>query len=394
MSSATGSGFDPPPDRAWAVINTSALANNVRNLRERAPDAAMMVVVKADGYGHGLLAAAEAARTGGAEWLGVALLGEALQLRAAGDTGRILAWLPVPQDPIAECVRQQIDLSIGDPWMLDAIVSAVRTVGVAARVHLKVDTGLGRGGVAPESWDRLLQQAARAQAEGVLAVEGVWSHLAYADCPGHPTIGSQIEAFEQAVASAHRAGVRPQWRHIANSAATLANPAAHYDLVRPGIAAYGLSPGPDLGEPQDWDLQPVMTVQARLVQSKQLPAGHGISYGHRHHLSGDRCVAVVPLGYADGIPRHASGAGPVTVAGRRQSVAGTVCMDQFVVDLGAASAAPGDVVTLWGDPAIGGPGTPSVQDWADAAGTIGYELVTRLGPRVRRIEFHQLPAAP
>jgi alanine racemase len=209
----------------------------------------------------------------------------------------------------------------------------------------------------------------------------VWSHLAYADAPGHPTVRRQAEAFSAAVAAAESAGLRPEVRHLANSAATLTAPDLHLDLVRPGIAVYGISPVPDLGGPPDFGLRPAMTLTGRLVLVKRVPAGSGVSYGHEYVTDRETTLGLVPLGYADGIPRHAGNAGPVLAAGRRRTLAGRVCMDQVVLDLGDDAAAAGDEVVLFGP---GDDGAPTAQDWADAAGTIAYEIVTRVGPRVPR----------
>jgi alanine racemase len=206
---------------------------------------------------------------------------------------------------------------------------------------------------------------------------GVWSHFAYADEPGHPTIGKQIDAFTDALEVAARGGIEPQLRHLANSAATLTLPAAHFDLVRPGIAVYGLSPVAG-----DFGLTPAMTLRAAAAGVKRVRAGEGVSYGHEYTTARETTLVLVPLGYADGVPRHASNVGPVWVNGRRFTIAGRVCMDQIVIDVGDLAVAPGDPVVLFGP---GRHGEPTAQDWADAVGTIHYEIVTRVGPRVARV---------
>ena len=365
-----------------ARIDLGAIRGNVQSLRARAGDAALMAVVKADAYGHGLVPSARAARAGGAEWLGVALVQEALALRAAGDTGRVLAWLYGPGEPrLADAVRADVDLNASAVWAVEEIAAAAREAGRVARVHLKADTGLSRGGATPSDWPALLEAALKAQSEGLLEVVGVWTHLAYADVPDHPTVDSQLEVFRAAVASAEQAGARLEVRHAANSAATLTRPDSYFDLVRPGIAVYGISPVPDLGGPAAYGLRPAMTLTARLALVKRIPVGSGVSYGHEYVTSRDTTVGLVPLGYADGIPRHAGNTGPVLAAGRLRAVAGRVCMDQFVLDLGDDQAAAGDEVVLFGP---GDSGEPSAEDWAVAAGTIAYEIVTRLGSRVER----------
>jgi alanine racemase len=213
-------------------------------------------------------------------------------------------------------------------------------------------------------------------------VVGLWSHFAYADAPGHATIRRQAEEFARAVEHAERAGLRPEVRHLANSAATLTAPEQHFDLVRPGLAVYGLSPVPDVAGPEQYGLRPAMTLAAGMVLVKRVPGGSGVSYGHTYTTDRETTLGLVPLGYADGIPRDASNVGPVLAAGRRRTVAGRVCMDQLVLDLGDDPAGAGDEVVLFGP---GDDGEPTAQDWADATGTISYEIVTRVGPRVPRV---------
>ena len=373
---------------ARAVVDLAAIRENVRSLAAHAPTAQVMAVVKADAYGHGLVPVARAALAGGATWLGTAQVEEALALRAAGIVGpRVLTWLYAPGAPLAEALAADVDVSVAAPWAVDEVVAAARAAGRTARVHLKIDTGLGRNGVLPGAFGDIVPALLRAQAEGALCLVGAWSHLAFADEPDHPTVRAQEEVFAAAVRSLEAAGADLEVRHLANSAATLTRPAAHYDLVRPGLAVYGLSPVPQLGGPAAFGLTPVMTLQAELATVKAVPAGQGVSYAHRYVTDRATTLGVVPLGYADGIPRHASGTGPrlggpVQVAGRRLGVVGRVCMDQFVLDLGPdAAERAGDVVTLFGP---GTDGEPTAQDWADAAGTISYEITTRLGARVPR----------
>jgi alanine racemase len=366
-----------------AVVDLQAITGNVRALRERAPGAEVLAVVKADAYGHGLVPAARAAQAGGAAWLGTAQQAEAVALRDAGVTGRLFTWLHVPGVAFAAALSRDIDVSASAPWALDAIAAAARDLGTTARVHLKVDTGLGRNGAFGAGFTDLVAAARRLEAEGVVRVVGVWSHLACADEPGHPSVERQRAVFTAAVREAEAAGCRLEVRHLANSAATLTAPQTHFDLVRPGIAAYGISPVPQVGGPDAFGLTPAMTLVARLALVKRVPAGQGVSYGLLYTTPTDTVLGLVPLGYADGIPRHASERGPLWVDGRRHTVAGRVCMDQVVVDLGPGSPArAGDVVVLFG---AGAGGQPTVQDWADAAGTIAYEIVTRIGPRVPRV---------
>lgn len=369
---------------AQARIDLAAISANVARLREAAGSAETMAVVKADGYGHGIVPSARAALAGGATWLGAARIHEALTLRASGITSRIrvMAWLLAPGDDWAGAVAADIELSAGAIWAVEAAEEAARTAGRPCLLHLKADTGMGRGGATPADWPALLEAAARAEASGHIRVVGIWSHLADADTPGHPATDVQVENFRTAVDMARKAGLRPEVLHLANSAATLRLPQTHFDLVRPGIAVFGLSPVPESADAAALGLRPAMTLSARLVSVKRVPAGQGVSYGPRYRTSRPTTLGVVPLGYADGVPRHASGTGPVLAAGERRTVAGTVCMDQFVVDLGDGRAAVGDEVVLFGP---GDQGEPGAEDWARAADTIAYEIVTRVGDRVPRI---------
>jgi alanine racemase len=370
-------------ETARATVDLDAISRNVEVLRKHAGSAAVMAVVKADAYGHGLLPCTRAALAGGASWLGVAQLSEALELRESGIDTRLLSWLHVPGSDFSAAIAADIDLSVSALWSLAEVAQAARALGRTARIHLKVDTGLGRNGAFGDDWPALLAAARRLEAEGVVAVVGVWTHFVYADEPTHPTVRSQEEQFAQAVQDVERAGCALEVRHIANSAATLTNPGAAYDLVRPGLAVYGLSPVPDLGDPASFGLTPAMTLTADLAVTKVVPAGQGLSYGHQYVTTADTTVGLVPIGYADGVPRNATNAGPVSVGGIRHTIAGRVCMDQFVLDLGPGSGAQaGDPVTLFG---TGESGEPTAQDWADATDTISYEIVARIGSRVPRV---------
>jgi alanine racemase len=364
--------------QAEVRVDLDAIRGNVSRLRGMTT-AEVMAVVKADGYGHGMVPAARAALAGGATWLGVCTLGEALELRRAGITAPVLAWLLAPGLPLHEGVAADVDLSAASLDQLAEIAAAARTAERTARVHLKLDTGLSRNGATAADWPALLEAAAEAAAAGDVDVVGVWSHFVYADAPGHETIDRQLAAFHDGLEVAARAGVTPRVRHLANSAATLTRPDTHFDLVRPGIAAYGLSPIPG----ETFGLRPAMTARARVVLAKRVPAGQGVSYGHAYVTPAEATLALVPLGYADGVPRHASGVGPVQLGGRRRTVAGRVCMDQIVLDCGDDEVRAGDVATLFGP---GDDGEPTADDWAGAIDTINYEIVTRFGSaRVPRV---------
>jgi alanine racemase len=368
--------------RAAARIDLDALRSNVTALRAKSPGAAFMAVVKADGYGHGMAESARAALEAGADWLGAATPEEALALRAAGLRAKLLCWLWTPGGPWQACVEAGIDVTVSGRWALDEVIAAATAAGRRARVQLKIDAGLGRNGAQPAEWPALTAAARAAERSGRIQVTGVWAHFSCADEPDHPANAAELAVFRTALEQAAEAGLRPEVRHMANSPATLTRPEAHFDLVRPGVAMYGISPVPQLGGPADFGLRPVMTLTARLASVKRVPGGHGVSYGRQYVTPGETTLALVPLGYADGVPRHASGTGPVLVAGKWRTVAGRVAMDQFVVDLGGDAAEVGDPALLFGP---GDQGEPTAEDWARACGTIAYEIVTRIGTRVPRV---------
>lgn len=363
---------------AEARVDLDAIGGNIALLRTRAGGAEVMAMVKAEAYGHGLVEAARAALAGGASWLGVAKLAEALRLREAGVSARTLVCLGVPGEPYAQAVARDVDLTAGAVWLLEEIVRAAEEAGRPARVHLKADTGMSRGGAGARDWPELVDAALKAEASGHLRIAGVMSHFACADEPGHPSIAGQLRAFTDMVEHAEKAGARLEVRHLANSAAALTLPEARFDLVRPGIATYGLTPIPRMGT---FGLRPAMTLVADAALVKRVPAGSGVSYGHTYFTERETTLAVVPAGYGDGIPRNGSNLLEVLAGGRRRRIAGRVCMDQFVIDLGDDRISAGDEVVLFGP---GDAGEPTVQEWADALGTISYEIVTRIGSRVPR----------
>jgi alanine racemase len=371
------------PLRARAEIDLAALRANVRTVRAKASGAAVMAVVKSDAYGHGAVPCARAALAAGATWLGTATPEEALALRAAGLTDvRIMCWLWTPGGPWREAIEADLDVAVSAMWALREVTEAARRAERPARVQLKADTGLGRNGCQPGDWAELVTEALRAERDGLIRITGLWSHFACADEPGHPSIAAQLTRFREMLAYAEGQGVRPEVRHIANSPATLTLPETHFDLVRTGIALYGVSPAAELGTPAELGLRPVMTLSASVALVKHVPGGHGVSYGHHYTTAGETTLGLIPVGYADGVPRHASGTGPVLVGGKWRTVAGRIAMDQFVVDLGGDEPRAGDEAVLFGP---GDRGEPTAQDWAQAAGTIAYEIVTRIGSRVPRV---------
>jgi len=363
---------------AQASIDLDVIAGNVAAVRERVAPTAVMAVVKAGGYGHGAVPAARAALRGGADWLGVVHVAEALELRAAGIDSPLLCLMAIGSDDHRAAIAAGVDLSAGSADMVRRLAAAAAQAGGQARVHLKADTGMGRGGATPADWPSVLDAAAEATAAGRLSVAGLWSHFASSDVPGDTSVAAQLDAFEAALEVAKKLGVTPEVRHIANTAAMLEVPEARYDLVRVGGGIYGLSTLP--GGPPRW-LRPAMTLRTRLVLVKRVPAGTGVSYGHRYVTPRETTLGLVPLGYADGVPRTAMGLPLLFARGRRWPIAGTVCMDQLVVDFGDEPVAVGDEVVLFGP---GDDGEATAQEWGDTLGTISYEIVTGIGGRVPR----------
>ncbi len=366
------------PPRAEAIVDLDALRHNVTLLagRAAASGAATMAVVKADGYGHGALPVARAALDAGATWLGSCSLAEALALRAAGITAPILSWLEVAGEDFAPAVEADVDVTASSMRELGHILGAGQRAGRTPRVHLKIDTGLSRNGCPAAEWPDLVEVAAKAQADGHAEIVAVWSHLACADEPGHPSVDLQAGRFQQAYEECTAAGLKPL-RHLANSAATLNRPDLHFDLVRVGIAMYGLNP-----LPYQEDLRPVMTFRSSVALTKRVDAGESVSYGQTWTAPRDTNLALVPVGYADGVPRLLSGRLDVWLAGRRRPVVGRVCMDQLVVDCGDDLVPVGEEVVLFG---AGDEGAPTATEWANTLGTIDYEIVTGMyRPRVTR----------
>jgi len=357
--------------RAWIGIDLNALDHNVARMRPSAAE--FMAVVKADAYGHGVHLIAPRLRSQGVQWLGVALPSEARALRASGDHGSILAWLWAPGDPeIAACVENSIDLGVSS---LDQLEAVART-GMPARIHLKIDTGLSRSGASAAHWEQLCRAALHAPH---ITVVGVWSHLARADEPQESTTDEQVARFVEALEVARAVGLDPQYIHIANSAGALWHEQTHFTMIRSGIALYGVSPDPTVATASSLDLRPVMSISARISLVKDLSVGDGVGYGHTWRATEPTRVALIPVGYADGIPRGSGNRAQIVVSGQRVPIIGTVAMDQFVVDLGDVPARPDDVVSI-----LGGQG-PSAEEWGTWSGTIGYEIVTRMGTRMPRI---------
>lgn len=374
-SSAAG----PPGHRAtWAEVDVAAIRENAAWLKAQAAAPALLAVVKADGYGHGMLAAARAAIDGGADWLGVALVEEGAALRAAGIDTAVLLFTEPPVAAIPALLDAGLTPAVYSPAFLTALdAAAVARGGPPVGVHLKLDTGMRRVGVPQGDWEDALRHVRDARA---LALDGLWSHLAVADEPDHPVTAEQAVAFRRGLALAGALGVPPRLAHLCNSAGTLTLHDEHHDLVRTGIALYGLDPGGGLtaGTP----LRPALALYSRLSLVKRLAAGEAVSYGLRWTASRATTVGTVPAGYADGVTRGLTNRGMVLINGRERPMVGTICMDQFMVDLGGDEARVGDEVVLLGEQ---GGRRVSAEDWAARLGTITYEVATSIGARVPRV---------
>ncbi len=370
-----------------ARIDLSAISQNIATIRALVKTEHLMAVVKAGGYGHGAYESARAALAGGADWLGLSSIDEALELRSAGLTAPMLAWLHDPDADFSAAIAQQIDIGVSSLEQLEQVVTASELVDTrgatatpapaTATVQLKVDTGLSRNGAIETEWPEFFAAAAAFERAGRLHVRGVWSHLANA---GEGEDLAQVAGFERAIVSARRAGLKPELLHLAATAGALRVAKARYSLVRIGIGGYGLSPFDDCSS-AELGLRPALELSAAVVSVKRVPAGVGVSYGYSYRTTRPSTLVLVPLGYGDGVPRQASGRGPVWINGRTYTVAGRVAMDQIIVDVGDDAVAVGDRAILFGDAAEG---VPSADDWARAADTINYEIVTRLGGRVQR----------
>ncbi|MCY0904428.1 alanine racemase [Arthrobacter sp. H14-L1] len=379
------------PERR-AEIDLDAIRHNVRQLSAVISPARLMAVVKANAYGHGMIPVAKAAVEAGAHWLGVAHISEALALRRAGIGVPVLAWLHTPSSDFSGALEAGIDIGCSG-WELEYIVAAARERQRPARVHLKIDTGLGRNGSTAALWDAVVSEAMDYQDQGLLRVVGVFSHFAVADEPERPENDEQLQRFREAVAVAEDAGADLEVRHVANTPAILSRPDAHFDLARAGLGIYGLSPFENQTSAQ-LGLRPAMTLKALVASRKDVPAGQGVSYGLNYVTEGPSTLALIPLGYGDGVPRIATG-GPVRINGTTYPVVGRIAMDQMVVDLGAEAAVVGGPPVLGAEAELfgtGDDGGPTAEQWAAAAGTINYEIVTRVGPRVPRVYLNEGPA--
>lgn len=359
------------------IIDLDAIAANLNTMRSKVSAPMVLGVVKADAYGHGMIQVARKLEAAGVDYLGVADINEALALREAQIDLPILAWLHSPNETFVRAVDAGIELGVANAEQLNRIAKAAEHLGRVARVHLKVDTGLGRNGATAAEWPELLKLAHGLVAEGFIQVVAIFSHLS---STGPTEDLAQINRFDEACKVAREAGVEFEIRHLTASDGSLNYPQAHYEMVRIGVALYGLSPFAD-HHSNEYDLRPAMTATALVTQTKRVEAGHGVSYGYMHRTADETTLALIPVGYAEGLPRDASGRAKVSINGKNYAVSSRIAMDQFVIDVGDESVSAGDLVTILGDPAAG---VPSADDWAEAANTINYEIVTRMGGRFKR----------
>ena len=368
--------------RARAEINLAAIAENLKLIKSKT-SAQVLAVVKADAYGHGLINVAKAAEKSGADWLGTALLEEGIALRNGGITKPIISWLTPIGEDFRTAINLDIDLSVSSIELLNEVILVGKSINKVPRVHIEIDTGMNRGGFG-DDWGLLLPEIVKAVKANEIKAIGIWSHFARADEPNEVMNKTQLDEFTQKVKQLNDAGVSPEFIHIANSAASLSNEAAHKNIVRWGIGLYGLSPDViNMGDSKSLGLKPAMKLFAKLQLVKAVKAGQSVGYGGTAITKSDTKLGVVTLGYADGVPRNANNSAGIFVAGKRAPIIGRVSMDQFVVDLGADSLAKtGDEVIVFGD---GSQGEYTIDEWAKACGTINYEIVTRIGVRVPRI---------
>ena len=392
-----------------AAVDLAAITHNLSVLRAAAPGALQLATVKANAYGHGLVPVALAALDGGADWLGVAQLAEAFALRRGLDEAGVpradaplLAWISTSSSDFAAAIEADIDVSVSWTWVLADICAAARAVGRPARVHVKIDTGMSRAGSTLADLPALASALRMATDDGLVDVVGAWSHMSRADDPseaGNASAASHVRIFEEGLAILADAGITPRIRHLAATSGILWHPEAHYDMVRAGIGLYGLSPDPAVATSEQLGLVPALELRAPLTSVKVIEEGTPVSYGGTWVAPTRRWIGLVPLGYGDGILRAASNKARVvvhTASGPLNApLIGRVCMDQFMVDLGPAQAspgtptarsgdapaAPGDIAILFGS---GAGGEALADDWAEAASTINYEIVTHLGTHIPR----------
>jgi alanine racemase len=359
-----------------AVVDLGAIATNLRIFREHT-DVPLMAVVKADGYGHGAAQVARTALAHGASFLAVSFPSEALSLRAAGIQAPILTFMHLQDEDLTQALIAEIDLTVSNEEQLDGIAEWAERLGRTAHIQLKADTGLNRNGATPAQWPALCAAAARLEQQGLVRVRAVWSHLVRTLEPEHPGTLRQFEAFDEAVRVAEQAGLTDRIAHIASSAAGLVAPQARHNMIRVGSSMYGV----ETATGRTFGFTPAMTLRTRVTMTRQVEAGEGVSYEHLYHTPEAGTLAVLPMGYADGLPRAASTKAQVWINGERRPIAGWITMTSSVVDVGKGEVEMGDEVVIFG---TGEQGEPTVAEWAEWAETGSHEVLTRIGPMVPR----------
>ena len=386
MTLYTGETILTPSTQLFATVNLDAIAHNIGVMQRFAGDTQIMAVVKADAYGHGAIEVSKTALAAGAVELGCATYEEAMQLRNAGIVDApILFWMWGPSTPVEEALRANLMIAVAAEWQLDAVLTAVKNTGISASLTIKLDTGMGRSGFTSQQWNALLPRFCEAEASGMVHIRGMMAHFSSADELGNPVTDRQAEGLRVAIDQGRRAGLRLDHNHHANTAALLTHGGMGFELARPGLGIYGISPMPELG---DLDLVPALTWSAAVTLTKPFPAGAGVSYNHDWHAPADTVTAIVPCGYADGIDRRLTNRLEVTINGKRFPEVGRISMDQIVVNLGADGGGvfPGDEAFLFGD---GSRGELTALDWANLIGTIPYEVICAVGGRTTRRYEHR-----
>jgi alanine racemase len=358
-------------------INLEAIAANYKTLKSLT-SAKVMAIVKADAFGHGMIEVSKKLESINVDMLATADLEEAELIRAAGIKSPLLAWLHGKETDFAKAITNDIQIGLSTVEGLESVATAAGKVSKVAQVHLKIDTGLGRNGAAIANWPKVISKAVELEAEGLIRLVGVFSHLSGTS---EADDMNQLAVFESAIATAKELGAVFEYRHLAASGAALNYKKTHLDMVRAGIALYGLDPNPETSA-ASFGLVPAMRVSSEVASVKQVPAGHGVSYGYLHKTTEPTTLALVPFGYAEGLPRVATGKASVLLNGKRYPILARIAMDQFVLDVGQDSVKVGDEVVIFGDAKKG---EPTAEELAEAAGTINYEIVTRIGGRAKRV---------
>jgi alanine racemase len=356
-------------------INLEAIAANYKTLKSLT-NAKVMAIVKADAFGHGMIEVSKKLESVNVDMLATADLEEAELIRAAGIKSPLMAWLHGKNTDFASAIKNDIQIGLSTVQGLELVAAAA--TNSPAKIHLKVDTGLGRNGAAIADWPKVIAKAVELEDKGLVKLVGVFSHLSGTS---EKADMDQLAVFEAAVEEARKLGAKFEFRHLAASGATLNYKNTHLDMVRVGLALYGLDPNPETSA-ASFGLVPAMRVSSEVISVKKVPAGHGVSYGYLHTTTEPSTLALVPFGYAEGLPRVATGKASVLLNGKRYPILARIAMDQFVLDVGNDSVKVGDEVVIFGDAKKG---EPTAEELAVASDTINYEIVTRIGGRAKRV---------